>query len=215
MKPFIQISDQWKTDLEHQTDAIKKEIRDALSDGKFEDQGLWKSSYSELVLSSRDNHWKTSVFKFFGINRLDVHKAFPITAAALQIIPNLVTAEISFLYPNVKIKSHKGYSKMVLRNHLPLIVPAGDTGLKVLNITHRWKEGELVSFNDSLEHEAWNSTDEIRVVLMFDIAQPNGEYTAYEICKYHLQRLKDPTILQYGTSKDWLGWLADGHFPIS
>jgi len=73
----------------------------------------------------------------------------------------------------------------------------------------------LVSFNDSLEHEAWNLTDQIRIVLMFDIAQPTGEYSVEEICKYKLERLDDPALLEYGSKKDWLAWLDQGYFPTT
>jgi len=215
MKPFVDISDGWTKDLEQHTHLIKKEILKALSEGMFKDGELWKSSYPELVSSEIKNEWKTSVFKFFGINRIEVQKMFPETQAALSLIPNLISAEISFLYPDVKIKPHKGYSKLILRNHLPISVPDGDTGLKVSGEIHQWKEGELVSFNDSLEHEAWNLTDQIRIVLMFDIAQPTGEYSVEEICKYKLERLDDPALLEYGSKEDWLVWLDQGYFPTT
>jgi aspartyl/asparaginyl beta-hydroxylase (cupin superfamily) len=44
--------------------------------------------------------------------------------------------------------------------------------LRVGNETRPWREGELVVFDDSIEHEAWNLGKELRVVLLFDIWRP-------------------------------------------
>jgi aspartyl/asparaginyl beta-hydroxylase (cupin superfamily) len=40
------------------------------------------------------------------------------------------------------------------------------------NETREWREGEIVLFDDSIEHEAWNSSAEPRIVLIFDVWRP-------------------------------------------
>jgi aspartate beta-hydroxylase len=55
--------------------------------------------------------------------------------------------------------------------HLPLIVPA-DCALKVGGELHVWQEGRVVVFDDTYEHEAWNRSDRIRVVMIFDVWNP-------------------------------------------
>ena len=55
--------------------------------------------------------------------------------------------------------------------HLPLIVPR-NCALKVGGKEHTWVEGEVVVFDDTFEHEAWNRSDQTRVVLIFDIWNP-------------------------------------------
>jgi aspartate beta-hydroxylase len=38
---------------------------------------------------------------------------------------------------------------------------------------HRvWREGELLIFDDTIEHAARNDSDELRVVLIFDVWNP-------------------------------------------
>ena len=44
--------------------------------------------------------------------------------------------------------------------------------MRVGNETRPWREGELVIFDDTMEHEAWNRSQELRVVLLFDIWRP-------------------------------------------
>ena len=38
---------------------------------------------------------------------------------------------------------------------------------------HEWQEGQVVVFDDTYEHEAWNRSDQTRVVLIFDIWNPH------------------------------------------
>jgi aspartate beta-hydroxylase len=58
-----------------------------------------------------------------------------------------------------------------LVGHLPLIVPE-DCALVVGGEEHVWQEGRVVVFDDTYEHEAWNRSAKIRVVLIFDIWNP-------------------------------------------
>jgi aspartate beta-hydroxylase len=73
--------------------------------------------------------------------------------------------------PGVKIAPHHGFLNTRLICHLPLVVP-NDCGLRLGNEVHSWKKGELVVFDDSIEHEAWNNSQQNRVVLIFDIWRP-------------------------------------------
>jgi aspartyl/asparaginyl beta-hydroxylase (cupin superfamily) len=77
----------------------------------------------------------------------------------------------SMLKAGTRIRPHNGFTNVRLICHLPLIVPP-DCGFRVGNETRPWREGELTIFDDSIEHEAWNSSDAIRVVLLFDIWRP-------------------------------------------
>ncbi|MCG8435166.1 MAG: aspartyl/asparaginyl beta-hydroxylase domain-containing protein, partial [Gammaproteobacteria bacterium] len=55
--------------------------------------------------------------------------------------------------------------------HLPLITP-GNGALKVAGEARTWKTGELLLFDDSFEHEAYNNSDQTRVVLIFKVWHP-------------------------------------------
>ncbi len=101
----------------------------------------------------------------------------PRTLAALRELPlcripgRTPTALFSVLRPGTRIPPHHGYLNIRLIGHLPLIVPP-QCALRVGNETRPWREGELVLFDDTIEHEAWNSSNEVRVVLLFDIWRP-------------------------------------------
>lgn len=82
------------------------------------------------------------------------------------------------LAPRTRIPAHTGLLNTRLICHLPLIVPPHCGALRVGNEVRPWVEGELLIFDDSIEHEAWNDIDRDRVVLLFEIWRP--EITAEE-----------------------------------
>jgi len=80
---------------------------------------------------------------------------------------------VSKLSPGTHIKPHRGPVNLRLRCHLGVKVPTGDCGLKVGGQSRRWREGQCLVFDDSLEHEAWNRTSEPRIVLILDFWHPD------------------------------------------
>lgn len=101
----------------------------------------------------------------------------PVTAAALGALskadidglcPNVM---FSALKPNTHIPPHHGETNARLVGHLPLIIPP-NCALRVGNEWRTWKYGETLIFDDTIEHEAFNRSDELRVVLIFDLWNP-------------------------------------------
>ncbi|MBA4344864.1 MAG: aspartyl beta-hydroxylase [Methylibium sp.] len=79
----------------------------------------------------------------------------------------------SVLQPGTHIMPHHGVTNTRLVMHLPLIVP-GDCALNVRGGgEHAWRERELVMFDDTYEHEAWNRSAQPRVVLLMDCWNPH------------------------------------------
>ena len=86
-------------------------------------------------------------------------------------------AMFSLLAPNTAIPPHVGVSNTRLVCHLPLIVPEG-CWFRVGAETRHWQRGQAFVFDDTIEHEALNPTDQLRVVFIFDLWVP--ELTAAE-----------------------------------
>jgi len=74
----------------------------------------------------------------------------------------------SALQPRTRIPPHTGVSNARLVVHLPLIVPPG-CGFRVGAETRSWEVGRAWVFDDTIEHEAWNDSDDLRVILIADI----------------------------------------------
>jgi aspartate beta-hydroxylase len=101
----------------------------------------------------------------------------PRTAALLDELPLIrlpgVTPEICFsvLTPGTHILPHRGDSNMRSVVHLGLVVP-DDCALNVAGEPRTWQAGRVLAFDDTYEHEAWNRSEQTRVILIFDIWNP-------------------------------------------
>jgi hypothetical protein len=80
-------------------------------------------------------------------------------------------ALFSRLKPGTHIRPHHGLLNTRLICHLPLVVPPS-CGIRVGDETREWREGELLIFDDSVEHEAWNRGEGVRTVLLFEVWRP-------------------------------------------
>jgi aspartyl/asparaginyl beta-hydroxylase (cupin superfamily) len=111
--------------------------------------------------------------------RIDANAAHcPLTMELLQRLPQpqvrdaSPNAMFSMLAPHTSIPPHVGVSNTRLVCHLPLIVPEG-CWFRVGAETHYWEVGKAIIFDDTIEHEASNPTDQLRVVLIFDVWAPD------------------------------------------
>jgi aspartate beta-hydroxylase len=102
---------------------------------------------------------------------------FPKTLEALSFAPQPIApnrspvAMFSALQPHTRIPPHHGVSNCRLVLHLPLIVPE-NCGFRVGSETRQWVPGKAWVFNDTIEHEAWNESDDLRVILIADVWNP-------------------------------------------
>jgi len=80
-------------------------------------------------------------------------------------------AMFSLLAPHTTIPPHVGVNNCRLVCHLPLVVPEG-CWFRVGAETRHWQQGEAFVFDDTIEHEAANPSDQLRVVFIFDVWHP-------------------------------------------
>ena len=108
-------------------------------------------------------------------------EANDLAALAAAPIPHIPGRSPSILFsqlrPGSRIPPHHGFVNTRLICHLPLVVPPG-CGFRVGNETRQWQEGKAWLFDDTIEHEAWNTSDRTRVILLFEVWRP--ELTAAE-----------------------------------
>jgi aspartate beta-hydroxylase len=110
--------------------------------------------------------------------RIESHQAkCPRTTAVLAQLPMCDVpgyapgAFFSVLKPRTRLPPHTGTTNTRSIVHLPLVVPDG-CGLRVGSESRAVRKGQAWVFDDSIEHEAWNDSDETRIILIFDIWNP-------------------------------------------
>ena len=190
---------------------IKEELLNLLEKEK---ENQWLVTFPDYVSSENQKAWKVFSFIFFSMKLPKNAALCPKTAELVYSIPQILSCDYSFLKPHTHIQPHKGYTKMVLRCHLPLIVPPGhDCAIRVGDETREWEEGKLLVFDDSFDHEAWNKSDQNRAVLMFDIPNPLWGYTAHQISKHKIENIDDPFLLSMMPKEKWLDAFNKGEIP--
>ena len=171
----------WVKDLEAQTNVIRAELLEVLARDEQDftpyityRPGEPVNQWAELNHSRR---WSTFALWRGGEPVAENIARCPRTAAALEAVemaqigglcPN---AMFSALAPHTEIPPHHGETNARLVVHLPLIVPPG-CSYRVGFEQRQWREGEVLIFDDTLEHTARNDSDERRLVLIFDVWNP-------------------------------------------
>ena len=183
--PAIQFFDRkdfpWLPQVEQATDDIRAELLGLLQDARGEFVPYLRHAPDEPL-----NQWKdlnqsrrwSALFLFKDGTRQEATIArCPRTVAALEAAPVVriphrgPTSFFSLLEPKTRIPPHSGTTNIRLTVHIPLIVPPG-CGFRVGTQVREWVPGTALIFDDTIEHEAWNDSDEDRVILIFDIWNP-------------------------------------------
>ncbi|WP_425230464.1 aspartyl/asparaginyl beta-hydroxylase domain-containing protein [Sphingomonas sp.] len=117
--------------------------------------------------------WRSFFIWGYGYRIDDNADRVPVTAGLVERVPGLNSAFFSILAPGTHIPDHRGVTKGLITCHLGLIVPRdGDVRMRVHDRIVRWAEGETLVFDDTYQHEVWNDTGGIRVVLLVQFERP-------------------------------------------
>ncbi|MCC6927225.1 aspartyl/asparaginyl beta-hydroxylase domain-containing protein [Novosphingobium sp.] len=171
---------------------LKQRLRDAFPAIKAELQGLLAARperqqpyvdfesgqpMAQFAPLNRNPDWNAFHLIRYGEVDAELTAACPATMAAIMgggqpdiagLTPNLM---FSLLAPHTRIPAHVGVANFRVVFHLPLIIP-GQCFFRVGSETREWIEGEPWVFDDSIDHEAWNDSDQLRVILMGDLWRP-------------------------------------------
>lgn len=196
----------WLDAVEEAADDIRAELLAVLAEGPqaldpyvVDGAGLPTAQWSELHRSRR---W--GVYPLWREGKVfPEHIArCPRTAGALRASPswdvpeNGPTALFSILDARTRIPAHTGPVNTRLVVHLPLIVPPG-CGFRVGGQQRVWQPGKALIFDDSINHEAWNDSDQPRAVLIFDIWSPFLSEAERELTRALTRRIGE----FYGTAQ--------------
>jgi aspartyl/asparaginyl beta-hydroxylase (cupin superfamily) len=171
----------WLQQLEAATAAIRAELSAVLKDPScFQPYVQRDPTRPSLSTGGMMNNADWSAFYLRKNGQvIDEHaRRCPQTMAAVACVPLTVvpgrspSVLFSLLKPGAHIPAHHGFVNTRLICHLPLIVPPGCT-FRVGNDSREWVEGKAWVFDDTIEHEAWNRSDRHRVILLFEVWQPD------------------------------------------
>jgi aspartyl/asparaginyl beta-hydroxylase (cupin superfamily) len=171
----------WLEQIEAKTDVIRSELEALLAE-----DGSSIRPYVAMEPGTPTNKWSPldhslawGALHLWKDGRRDdeVCARVPQTAAAVEAVPlcdlpgRTPTVFFSLLRPGTHLPAHSGVSNVRTIIHLPLIVPPG-CGFRVGGESREWEVGRAWAFDDTIEHEAWNRSDQVRAILIFDVWNP-------------------------------------------
>lgn len=159
---------------------------------------------------SDDGRWRMFVLRDYrGTVSALGRELCPRTLAAIDRIPGVRMAFFSVLEPGKHLPPHRGPYSGILRCHLGIRIPrdAARCRIRVGAEWRQWARGEVLLFDDSLEHEVANDTDERRVVLFIDFLRPLGA-PFHRINRWMLEQVFDRTPFANEMHARVLDWEA-------
>jgi len=167
--------------LEAATDAVRDEARQLLNADNAEFRPCVALRPDEAVAQwqALNHSMRWSAYHLWRDGEpVDEHlERCPVTAELLRnagmcrlagIAPN---AFFSVLAPMTHIPPHTGDSNARVVVHLPLFVPQR-CRLRVGFEEREWQTGRAIVFDDTLQHEAFNDSNEPQIMLVFDLWNP-------------------------------------------
>ena len=171
----------WLDPIEQATDEIRDEFIGVLNaEEGFTPYISYPQDVPHNQFAELNNSPRWSAFHLYKMGeRIEDNAAkCPKTMAALEGAPKpdqpgrTPAAMFSLLKPKTRIPPHNGVTNTRLVTHLALIIPEA-CRFRVGNDIRQWIPGKAWVFDDTIEHEAWNDSDKLRVVLIFDIWHPH------------------------------------------
>lgn len=172
----------WFEQLEAGHAAIAKELRALLADPGEAlrpyvrmDDGTPENDWTRLD-GSLD--WGACFLWEYGQRNDVVASRCPNTTAIVEQLPlahipgRAPNVFFSILRPHCRIPAHTGVTNTRAIIHLGLDIPTA-CGFRVGGETREWSPGQAFGFDDTIEHEAWNDSDQPRAVLILDSWNPH------------------------------------------
>lgn len=168
-KPFQDIEDYPELDeLVKNWSVVREELDGLLA--KREIPNLQDISSGQSVITT-DDKWKTHFIKVFGHMVEQNCEDIPATAEMLRRVDGMEAALFSIFHPGKHVPPHRGGYAGLVRAHLGVRVPQPPEQCRITidGETVSWDDGKLFIIDDTCLHEAWNDSEEVRVVLLIDM----------------------------------------------
>ncbi|AHI67718.1 aspartyl/asparaginyl beta-hydroxylase domain-containing protein [Burkholderia thailandensis] len=129
----------------------------------------------QAAISANDaRDWRMFILQAYGVRFAQNIERCPTLASIVAASPDVLSASFSFLAPGKHIPPHRGPFRGILRGYLVLSMPVRENGtpaavLRIDGRDHRLREGQFLLWDDTFEHEVWNESGDVRIVLLLDI----------------------------------------------
>lgn len=172
--------------IEDKWDIIQKEYLEYSH--QYEPSNMYDADKINALagLAKQDGNWQIVVLQHSGKWLEKNCQHFPETVKLLKQCPEVNRAMFSVFKPHSFLKTHRAFSKTIMRYLLGIIVPTNPTPyLMVDGIREDFAEGKGIMFDDTYLHSSHNDNDQARVVLFIDVVRPTKSKTVSKLMEMH------------------------------
>jgi aspartyl/asparaginyl beta-hydroxylase (cupin superfamily) len=158
----------WIPAVEAEAPRIAVEMSDLLARNAF-------ATVQDFGQLTNSGSWKEFRLYAEGFRCDDACALAPVTMNALGAVPGVDVAGLvacTAVTAGTHIEQHCGQDNARLRCHLGLKIPP-ECSMRVGDETRTWVENKVIVFDDSFEHEIWNTSAGTRLILIFDLWHPD------------------------------------------
>jgi beta-hydroxylase len=117
--------------------------------------------------------WKRFYLKWYDARHPSAEQLCPKTVELLKSIPSVKAAMFAELPPGGQLNPHRDPFAGSLRYHLGLTTPNDDRCyISVDGERYSWRDGQSVVFDETYIHEAYNTSEDNRIILFCDVERP-------------------------------------------
>jgi aspartyl/asparaginyl beta-hydroxylase (cupin superfamily) len=167
-QPFANPADfTWSEDFEKHWQGIKSELLNYLENHQAK-------TYFREDMATQPNAYQTFSLRWWDIEFPKNQRHFPLTTSLLKKFPEITTLSFNFLKPGATILPHCGDTNAIWRCHFGIDVPGKlpECGFRVLEEKRSWENGKWLIFLDAYQHEAFNHTNKLRMIMLMDVIRP-------------------------------------------
>lgn len=155
--------------LEMHFPAIRKEITDLIDKREL----TRYKDIDPIRAAEVSENWKLYYVWFMWEENELARVDCPTLLNIIRKMPNVINATVAVLEPRVTLAAHEGPYAGILRYHIGIKIPEKNPPyIRVMNKYHTWQVGKSIVLDDCYEHEVYNESDDIRVILMIDFMRP-------------------------------------------
>ncbi|MGA9855575.1 MAG: aspartyl/asparaginyl beta-hydroxylase domain-containing protein [Gammaproteobacteria bacterium] len=133
-------------------------------------------------------YWRVFVLKAYGVAHQANQAKCPVTADLIGANPAIQSATFSFLEGGKHLPAHRGPFRGVLRYHLGLVIAkdmhgASSNRFRINGKYYSLVEGDGLLWDDTFEHEVWNTAPSVRAALLIDVLRPEMPRTLHYLTR--------------------------------
>lgn len=178
----------WTADFEANFESIRAELYHYLENHQLQ-------AYFNSAMVNNAKSWKTISLRWWDVQFAKNQQFFPKTMEIVNRYPEILSLSFNQLDAHGKILAHCGDTNAMYRCHLGIKIPTTlpTTGFRVRDEKRSWEEGKWLIFMDAYNHEAWNDSDENRIIMVIDVLRPEwknqrGKITSTVMSSLFLQK---------------------------